>query len=280
MYHLLDYIESDMNNTIHKDKYYRTEQPHYKEKLEIISLARELKNLDDIDSGNVSMVVLSQLKSVIAKHTKNGCLFTDEILSFSVTDMNEQVVYSHLRDDKDRHLWKRLVSHWCCLKKFGVSDASTLASLFAPCLIKHENYGELKAKQFIEKIINTSSQFDDEQDFELDPKTPRTEPTTSFNELLHSPTQLAESNTYQEFIKKASLERKPTLLSDEDDESIDQQIIPNKQSITKLQILSPRKDDYSQSSISEQKSDRVNQMMLLSQRSNKTPSNLSPLRCM
>lgn len=39
---LLDYIELEIQHTIHPERYYRQEEPHYKTKLEIIKYFKKL----------------------------------------------------------------------------------------------------------------------------------------------------------------------------------------------------------------------------------------------
>ena len=169
------------------------------------------KNLDDMDAGNVSMVVLDQLRVVVRKQTKNSCLFTREILSYSVADISEAIVEKHLSDAKDKELWRRLLRHFCLLKRFCSIDTPILATLFAPRLIAQDGFGEQKAIQFLEKIINASANV--AHDF--DKSDGRTE--SSFYDELHISSKLKDTKTYQNFIMSTS-GKKPSRFSDDEDE--------------------------------------------------------------
>lgn len=211
LYRLLDVVESDMNHTIHPQKYYRQDQPPYKSRLDIIKWAiKNDSNLDDMDAGNVSMVVLDQLRVVVRKQTKNACLFTREILSFSVADINENIVEKYIIDAKDKDLWKRLLRHFCLLKRFCSMDSAILANLFAPSLIAQDGFGAQKAIQFLEKIINASV-----NTHEFDKSDGRTE--TSFYDEMHVSSKLKDTKTYQNFIMSTG-SKKPSRFSDDEDE--------------------------------------------------------------
>jgi hypothetical protein len=164
-----------------------------------------------MDAGNISMVVLDQLRVVIRKHTKHACLFTREILSFSVADITENIVERHLTEAKDKELWRRLLKHFCLLKRFCSMDSAILANLFAPSLIAQDGFGTQKAIQYLEKIINASVNVN--YDFEKsDGKT-----ESSFNDDLNV-AKLKETKTYQNFIMSNNSGKKQTRISDEDDE--------------------------------------------------------------
>jgi hypothetical protein len=163
-----------------------------------------------MDAGNVSMVVLDQLRVVVRKQTKNACLFTREILSFSVADISENIVEKYLTDAKDKDLWRRLLRHFCLLKRFCSMDSAILANLFAPSLIAQDGFGAQKAIQFLEKIINASVNTHD-----FDKSDGRTE--TSFYDEMHISSKLKDTKTYQNFIMSTG-SKKPSRFSDDEDE--------------------------------------------------------------
>ena len=199
LFHLLDFIEQEISYAIRPENFYRQVEPHYKNKLEIIKLAREGKPLNQTDPADASMVVLDQLPIVIEKHTKNKCLFTRDLLGLSVADISEQLVLKSLRDESDKRLWKRLVKHWSTLVRGSNKlSAAMLARLFAVALIGQANAGASeKAVKFLEKIINEAG---------LEGSGPLTERSiteTSINQelLLASSSKLKESSVYQDFIQ-------------------------------------------------------------------------------
>jgi hypothetical protein len=180
------------------------------------------------------MVVLDQLPNVIRKNTKNGCLLTREILSFSVTDISDAVVNKHLKDEKDRELWNRLLSHWCMLKQFGSLASVSVGSLFAASMIGQDGYGLEKAAQFIEKIVN-SKVVDNETENEKSEK-------TTFSDKMHSDSKLKASQAYQTFVSKSSKTnrlRSPLESEDEDDE-INRLVVPKAMQLPAKPIVSPR----------------------------------------
>ena len=167
------------------------------------------------------MVVLDQLSTVVRKHTKNKCLITREILGYSVTDINEDAFRKHIIDPKDQQLWKRLLQHFCLLKRFNSIDSSTLSNLFAPSLIAEDGFGREKSIQFLEKVIDSAM-----ANSELNDK--------SFSENsivydhMHTDPKLKESNLYQNFIQQAggSQKQMKKQFSDDYDEDIDRLVVP------------------------------------------------------
>lgn len=187
--------------------------------------ARENRSLKDMDAGNVSMVVLDQLPNIVRKHTKNACLFTRDLLGFSVTDINEDVVTQHLTQKKDQELWKRLLQHLCLLKRICSVDAPTLSRLFAPALIAQDGYGEQKAIQFLEKIINLAT-----YNFDLTDKTEDKTESSFYDELLvNSQSKLKDTKTYQNFINSSKqVKRQQQQRSNSDDEDDIERIVAPK----------------------------------------------------
>ena len=190
-------------------------------------------NSDDMDAGNVSMVILDQLRVVVRKQTKNGCLFTREILSFSVADISESIVEKHLVETKDKTLWKRLLKHFCLLKRFCSMDSAILANLFAPSLIAQDGFGQQKAIQFLEKIINASIH----GNLDFDKSEGKTE--SSFYDELHiSSSKLKDTKTYQNFIMSTGANaKKPSRISDDEDE-IEKIVAPKPGTRTSLMAAS------------------------------------------
>jgi hypothetical protein len=207
-------------------------------KLFRLRCARDDKPLADMDAGNVSMVILDQLSNVIRKNTKNGCLLTREILSFSVTDISDKVVNQYLRDAKDREFWNRLLSHWCTLKQFGSIDSAQIGSLFAASLIGQDGYGVEKAAQFVDKIISSKVMLDnDNTDLNM-----KSEKSDKFYDNVNI-NQLKDTQVYQTFVSKSSKTNtlRSQLIDSDEDDDIDKLVVPKAaMQLPNHPIVSPR----------------------------------------
>ena len=236
LYYLFDFIELEMSHTIHPEKYYRQVEPHFKNRMEIIRLARENKPLDEMDGAEISMVLLDQLPLVIEKNTKNKCLITKDLLGQSLMDLNEQLVWRTLlkhESDEIGRLWERLVKHWSFLSSLSNVEASTLAKLFAPKLlpINSTSSEQQKCIKLLEKIINNNNN-NNNNDSSLNP----TETSINQELLVASNSKLKESSVYQDFImgnkskqQMKALNRKSEYESDDDE--IDALVAPKSSTV-------------------------------------------------
>ena len=191
------------------------------------------------------MVIQEQLPNVVRKNTKNGCLFTKDLLGLSLTDINENVIRKNLSDKRDREMFDRLLKHWVVLKRMGQIDSQTIAKIFAPGLLGENKIGHEKAEKFIEKIVNTSvSQIDP-----LSESKSLTETSINKELLLASNSKLKESSAYQQFIMgstQSSNKSKKDIDDDDDDENdeIDEILAPKSlfstnSSAVKLAVTGP-----------------------------------------
>ncbi|CAF0725517.1 unnamed protein product [Brachionus calyciflorus] len=272
--YMLDYIELEIQHTIHPERYYRQEEPHYKTKLEIIRLASEKMSLDEMDPGDISMVIIEQLPQIVRKQTKNKCLFTTDLMSLSVADVSEQMVSLFLKEDSDIKFWNRIMKHMNFLKRYASIDISEIARKFAPNFLAFDSIAVEKAVKFLEKILNDANKNYENRNktVVLEESLSKTE-TSLNNELLAaSNSNLKESSAYQEFInsgqqslKKGMNEKFSDDESDENDEinnlvspkplvSTNSTVNSNENNSTvknNYLLKSPRKDydfDFSQSS--------------------------------
>ncbi|RNA30916.1 centrosomal kizuna-like [Brachionus plicatilis] len=220
---LLDYIELEIQHTIHPERYYRQEEPHYKTKLEIIKLANEKSSLDDTDPADISMIILEQLPHVIRKQTKNKCLFTADLMSLSVADVTDQMVALFLKEELDMKLWNRMVKHMNFLKRFASIDIPEIARKFAPAFLGFDLIAVEKATKFVEKILNDSNKHNENlwnKTVVLEESGSKTETTLNQELAATTNSKLKESHAYKDFINsEQKISQKENVECDESDEN-------------------------------------------------------------
>ena len=175
-----------------------------------------------MDSLNVSMVIKDQLPNVIRNHTTQSCLFDMDLLDESMSDINDNVVRSYLRDRQDLTIWDRLLKHFLMLRKMALIDSLAISQLFAPALVSDTRRAE-KAAKILEKIINQEV---DQSDMLSDSVT-----ETSINKELQlaSSSKLKHSSAYQQFIlnsTQVSNKSNKNVQSDDDNDEIDALVAP------------------------------------------------------
>jgi hypothetical protein len=202
-----------------------------------------------MESTSVSMVINDQLPLIVRKCTKNGYIFSPDLLGLSVNDINEKAVSNSLNDDGDRELWSRLLRHFVYMKRSGSIDSTQLAQMFAPALLGQLNYGTEKATKFLEKIINSATAAAAAAaaggtnllvttESLLTESKSLTETSINQDLLLRSSSKLKETPVYQQFLanEAAQTSQKARIGSDEDENSeIDAVLAPKSVSSDKFQ---------------------------------------------
>lgn len=201
--------------------------------------------LNTMDSAAISMVIQDQLPNVIRKYTTNGCLFTPDLLGYSVNDINENGVRNHLSNATDKDLWEHLFKHFLGLRRMGILDSASIAEIFAPALVGDNLSGKTKASKFLEKIIIVSaSQMGDP----LGESMSFTETSMNKSLQLASSSKLKETSAYQQFImgstfnsNKSTLKEKNEYSDDDDDENddIDALVAPKSAISTGKSVFNP-----------------------------------------
>ncbi|CAF5113213.1 unnamed protein product, partial [Rotaria magnacalcarata] len=174
LYFLLDYIEKELKDTIDKKKFYRLDPPTIAQKRTILDIANDQQKLSlkDVDPTTTSMVILDQLPSTVRRTTINNCLFTEDILSSNVKDLNKDII-TQMLPEQDRSLWLRLIDHFAQLLKLHIMSSQILTNKFAVALLPaNVFYAHDKAKSIlkhvIEKYVGTqSSNSDDESSSDI-----------------------------------------------------------------------------------------------------------------
>ena len=159
LFFLLDYIEQELVQAIDKSKFYNHNSPTITIKQDTLSVANEQRraSLKDLDPPTTSMVILEQLPSTIRRTTAHQCLFTEEIISSSVRDLDKNSLSRKL-PDKDRQLWLKLIDHLQKLFKRHLMNSETLANKFAPAFIPSQALYNLdKAKSLLKHLIEQST---------------------------------------------------------------------------------------------------------------------------
>jgi hypothetical protein len=167
-------------------------------------LAQRREPLNDISSADVSMVILDQLPSVIKNHTQNKCVLTPDLLSLSMTDINEEIIKSSLENPNDKELWNRLLKHWLYLKRSAMYDSKSLAVKFAPALLGVYQIGVEKAVQIVEKVLNSQGYILNPIETLSESKSLGADTTINQELMLASNSKLKESSVYQEFINNSN----------------------------------------------------------------------------
>ncbi len=212
-----------------------------------------------MDSGAISMVIQDQLPIVIRRYTSKGCLFTPDLLGYSVADISEKIVQAHLSTGTDKELWNHVMKHLLSLKSMASLDSKSIAQLFAPALVGDNTFGIEKAQKFLEKIVNVAAaQMTDP----LAESMSCTETSMNKSLQLASSSKLKETSAYQQFIlssthnsNKSTLKENNKFSEDEeDDDEIDALVAPKSAlSTSKTQynpvntvssIKSPRKSNF------------------------------------
>ena len=165
---LLDYLEKEFADAIEKKKFYRLDQPTINQKQTILTIAnnRDSAALKDLDPTTVSMVVLDQLPSTVRRNTEYQCLFTEEILSANVIDLDRDAVAKILPVD-DRPLWLRLSEHFGQILRLHIMNTQTLVEKFATSLLPVNSlYAHEKAKSLLKHLMEkqTGSHFSSSDD--------------------------------------------------------------------------------------------------------------------
>ena len=175
LYFLLDHIEREFHDTIDKKKFYHLDPPTITQKRTILDIANEQQQsaLKDLDPTTISMVILDQLPSTIRRTTANKCLFTEEILSANIQDLDKDTV-AQLLPEQDRSLWLRLIDHFARLLRLHIMSSQTLTSKFALVLLPaNVFYAHDKAKSLlkhiVEKLVGTQSTHSEDGQSSLDP---------------------------------------------------------------------------------------------------------------
>ena len=175
--------------------------------------------LNTMDSASISMVIQEQLSNVIRKYTSSSCLFSSDLLGYSVADITESIVRNHLLNNTDRELWNRLFNHFIALRRMAFLDSSTISQIFAASLVdKNSSSGVEKAAKFLEKLINlAANQFSDP----LAESHSYTETSINKSLQLASSSKLKETSAYQQFImsstNNSNKSKKNEFNSDEDE---------------------------------------------------------------
>ena len=173
--------------------------------------------MHDLDSANITMVIQEQLPNIVRKYTKNGSLFTKDMLGLSLVDVNEKAIGNYLTDRNDKEMFDRLLKHFIVLRRMALMDSQTISKVFAPGLLGQIKYGNEKAEKFIEKIINNAvSQIDP-----LSESKSLTETSINKELLLASSSKLKESSVYQQFIMGSTHSSNKTKKESDDDENDD-----------------------------------------------------------
>ncbi len=203
------------------------------------------------------MVIQDQLPIVIRKYASKGCLFTPDLLGYSIADINEKIILTHLSTGTDKDLWNHLMKHLLSLKTMNSLDSKSIAELFAPALVGDNIFGIEKSKKFLEKIINLAAiQLNDP----LAESMSCTETSMNKSLQLASSSKLKETSAYQQFIlssthnsNKSTLRENKLSDNEEDDDEIDALVAPKnsssnsknqyKQVNTISSLSSPRKSN-------------------------------------
>ncbi|CAF4964055.1 unnamed protein product, partial [Rotaria socialis] len=77
--------------------------PTIAQKRTILDIANDQQtfSLKDVDPTTTSMVILDQLLSTVRRTTINNCLFTEDILSSNVKDLNKDII-TQMLPEQDR----------------------------------------------------------------------------------------------------------------------------------------------------------------------------------
>ena len=186
LFFLLDYIEQELVHAIDKRKFYNHDSPTITQKQEISNIANKQQHvsLKDLDPAATTTFILEQLPSIIRRTTAQQCLFTEQILSASIRDLDKNAV-GRMLPEQDRKLWLKLIDHLNKLFKDHIMTSETLANKFAPALIPNQAlYIQDKAKSLLKHLIEQSvapqiSSSDDETS--TDPKKQTVNPLVNTN---------------------------------------------------------------------------------------------------
>ncbi|CAF0763453.1 unnamed protein product [Didymodactylos carnosus] len=169
----LDFMQNELQNTLDQKKYYRHDTPTIMQRKKILNGANERNRaiLAEYGPAAVSMVVLDQMTSTIRRYTIQKCLFTDEILSLNIKDVNKDIVFQRLNqiDPSGATLWNVLIEHFIFLQRRHVMNIPTIAKTFARTLISKTSEALEKAESLLihilEKFVRdrTSSSSSDEE---------------------------------------------------------------------------------------------------------------------
>lgn len=176
------------------------------------------RSLNEMDSLSVSMVIRSQMPNLINNYTTQSCLFNSGLLDLNISEINDSLIRTVLRNKQDLNLWDRLLRHFVILRKMAIIDSLSIAQIFAPTLINDSRMIE-KAVKFLEKIINLEV---NQLDLMSDSLT-----ETSINKELQlaSSSKLKHSSAYQQFIlsstQNSNKSKEVENDSDDDNDEID-----------------------------------------------------------
>jgi hypothetical protein len=236
LYFLLDYIEKELKDTIHKKKFYRLDPPTITQIRTILDIANEQQtySLKDLDPVTTSMVILDQLPSTIRRTTKNKCLLTEDILSSNIKDLDKDIISQRLPEE-DRSLWLRLIDHFTQLLKLHIMNSQTLVNKFTVALLPtnvfytHDKAKSL-LKHILEKLIGSQSSNSDDE--------------TSINKkqpIQHIVQTNAKSSSSSLWLKK--LTNGSVFDDDDDDDDDDKATLSSTKKINKSPRTNTNKDD-------------------------------------
>jgi len=228
---LLDYLEKEFQEAIEKKKFYRLDQPTINQKRTILTIAndRDITALKDLDPTTTSMVVLDQLPSTIRRTTVHQCLFTEEILSANIKDLDRNAV-ANMLPEEDRSLWLRLSDHFAQILRLHVMNSQTLVEKFTISLLPvNVLYAHEKAKNLLKHLMEkyTGRQFSNsDEDQSIDrPKISRQPVVSNWMKKLERGSILNENDededesTIVSQRKSALIEKKQQSDSDDDHHS-------------------------------------------------------------
>ena len=181
------------------------------------------RSLNEMDSLSVSMVIRGQMPNLINNYTTQSCLFNSDLLDLNISEINDSLIRTVLRNKQDLNLWDRLLRHFVILRKMAMIDSLSIAQIFAPTLINDSRMIE-KAVKFLEKIINLEV---NQLDLMSDSLT-----ETSINKELQlaSSSKLKHSSAYQQFIlsstQNSNKSKEVENDSDDDNDEIDALVAP------------------------------------------------------
>ncbi|WAR29215.1 KIZ-like protein [Mya arenaria] len=130
---LLAYVETDLQEALALEGYYRTRNPDENYRKHVIHKANSNGDLSSLDGELVSMVILQQL-TLVGHRLPGGCMLSDTLL------LQPGLTEANIRDNLHRDaksLWSRLLEHFLLLVRGRVMGTREVAHVFVPCLL-HE----------------------------------------------------------------------------------------------------------------------------------------------
>ncbi|XP_052765941.1 centrosomal protein kizuna-like isoform X2 [Mya arenaria] len=146
---LLAYVETDLQEALALEGYYRTRNPDENYRKHVIHKANSNGDLSSLDGELVSMVILQQL-ALVGHRLPGGCMLSDTLL------LQPGLTEANIRDNLHRDaksLWSRLLEHFLLLVRGRVMGTREVAHVFVPCLLHELSHYQEQAVRLLEDIL-------------------------------------------------------------------------------------------------------------------------------